>query len=160
MNTPKKEEILKEMRADGYIAELDEKGEIKVISEPSHIEIPKSEMLCKLKKLLKEYKSAGWIGKVLISKDLEEISDEEFNYNDHYEIIIYPSSKPKPKNNFMKKIYKKQCLDSEHLLLISLAEIDMKMDYIVWCLNDTILTFTIDSYKGKIIDNDWIILEE
>lgn len=158
MNTRKKEEILKEMRADGYIAELDEKGEIKVISEPSHIEIPKSEMLCKLKKLLKEYQSAGWIGKVLISKDLEEISDEEFNYNDHYEIIIYPSSNPKPKNNFMKRTYKKSYSDSEHLLIMSLAEINIKMDYIVWCLNDTILVFSIYFYEEKIIEKDWIIL--
>lgn len=157
MDFNKNKEILNLMRADGYIAELDEKGKIKVISEPPHIEIPKSEMLFKLKKLLKEYQEAGWIGKVLISKELEEVADEDFNYRNHYEIIIYPSRNPKPKSNFMRKNYSQPIVDSETLLRVSSTEINMKMDYIVWCLGDTIFISPITFYSEEIRDKDWIV---
>lgn len=114
-------------------------------------------MLFKLKKLLKEYQEAGWIGKVLISKELEEVSDEDFNYRNHYEIIIYPSRNPRPKHNFMRKTYSQPIIDSETLLRVSSTEINMKMNYIVWCLGDTVLIYPINFYGRAIIDKDWIV---
>ncbi len=117
-------------------------------------------MLFKLKKLIKEYQDAGWIGKVLFSKELEEILDEDFDYRNHYEIIIYPNMNPRPKNNFMRKNYSQPIIDSEALLRISTVEIDKRMDYIVWCLNDTIFTYPITFYKKEIVDDNWVVFDK